>query len=103
MRSGADSDTDAGLYHPTTKMLNRDFSKGSNVIGPAVERGNVSEGTAAGLVEDLAAGDVNLLQRLEAVSGKAGAYDIQSVEVFAPPFAEEFGGIGPDPGLAAKS
>ena len=99
----SDSDADAGLYDPTTKMLYRNLRESRNVIGPAVERGNVSEGTAAGFVEEFAAGDVDLLQGLEAISGEARAHDIQPVEVFPPPRAQEFGGVRPNPGLATEA
>jgi hypothetical protein len=84
-------------------MLNRDFSESRNVIRPAVEGRDVSEGATTGLVEELAAGDVNLLQCLEAISGETWAHDIEPVEVLATPLAQESGGIWPNPGLAAES
>ena len=61
-------------------MFDRDLRQGSDVIGATIQCGDVAEGAASRLFEDLASRDVDLLEGFVAVGGKTGTHHVNSVD-----------------------
>ena len=88
---------------PAAGVAHDEVGQRRDVRGSVVECRDVVQAAAAGLAEELVVLQRDLLQRLQAVGGEAGAQHVHAPHARGAPFLEQLVGVGLEPGLAADA